>query len=120
MATRAITGRRMTATTIRHHTPWRALPSAARRPNTGTRSDSIRSPSRLRTAGSSVSAATTATSTARIAPAARLTKIFVGTISIPTSASTTVIPLKSTARLAVSPATVIASRCSRPPRRSSR
>ena len=120
VATSAITGRRMTWATIRHQTPRWSVPSWDRRPKTGTRSASIRSPSRLRMAGSSVSAAMTATSTARIAPAARLTKIFVGTISIPTSASTTVNPLKSTARLAVSPATVIASRCSRPPRRSSR
>ena len=55
-----------------------------------------------------------------MAPAARLTKIFVGTISIPTSASTTVMPLNSTARLAVVPATAMASSCSCPRLRSSR
>ena len=71
-------------------------------------------------AGSTVNAAATATSTARMAPVARLTKILVGTISIPTSASTTVMPLNSTARLAVVPATEMASSFSYPPRRSSR
>ena len=52
-------------------------------------------------AGSRVSAASTETLTTRIAPAARLPKMLVGTMSMPQRASTTVMPLKNTARLAV-------------------
>ena len=74
-----------------------------------TRPASILSPSRLRLAGSSVNAAASAHSTTRIAPAARLRKIVVGTINSPTSATTTVMPENSTARLAVDPARSIAS-----------
>ena len=55
-----------------------------------------------------------------MAPTARLMKIDVGTMSTPSSAKTTVMPLKKTARVAVSPATPMASILSRPPRRSSR
>ena len=44
---------------------------------------------------------------------ARLMKIVVGTISMPTSATTTVMPLNSTARLAVPPAASIAARACR-------
>ena len=46
--------------------------------------------------------------------------MLVGTISRPSSASTTVRPLNSTARLAVPPVTAIASSLSRPRARSSR
>ena len=45
----------------------------------------------------------------RIAPVARLRKIVVGRMNIPSSASTTVSPLKNTARLAVPPVRAIAS-----------
>ena len=55
-----------------------------------------------------------------IAPPARLRKIVFGTISSPSNARTTVIPLKNTARLAVAPARPIASSFSRPWSRSSR
>ena len=71
-------------------------------------------------AGSSVSAAATAANTALIAPMPRLAKIESGTISMPTSASTTVMPLKNTALDAVADAAAMAAILSRPPRRSSR
>ncbi len=58
--------------------------------------------------------------TTRMAPIARLAKMLVGTISRPSSASTTVSPLNSTARLAVPPVTAMASSLSRPRARSSR
>ena len=63
----------------------------------------MRSPSRLRTAGRSVSAATTETMPTRIAPVARLRMIVFGTSSRPVIARTNAAPLKSTARLAVAP-----------------
>jgi len=46
--------------------------------------------------------------------------IEVGTMNMPTSATTNVLPLNSTARLAVAPACSIASLFARPRRRSSR
>ena len=52
----------------------------------------------------------------RIAPVARLRKIVLGTSSSPNIARTKASPLKSTARLAVAPATAIASSFSRPRR----
>ena len=72
-------------------------------------------------AGRSVSAATTATSTTRIAPAARLTKIFVGTISIPDEREDDRHPAEEhgAAGGALRPR-AIAPTCSCPPRRSSR
>jgi hypothetical protein len=79
-----------------------------------------RSPSSERIAGSKVIEAATAIRTTKIAPLARLRKIVFGTISNPSSARTTVIPLKNTARLAVAPARPIASSLSRPWSRSSR
>ncbi len=78
------------------------------------------SPSRPITAGSSVIEAATETSTTTIAPPASDRKIVVGTISIPASASTTIMPLKNTARFAVAPVAPIASSFSRPRCRSSR
>ena len=92
----------------------------ALRPTTGIRSALTRSPSRLSTAGSSVSAATTETMPTRIAPSARLRSTVSGTSSIPNIASTKAIPLKSTARLAVAPDATIASTFSSPRPRSSR
>ena len=86
----------------------------ARRPITGIRSALTRSPSRLRTAGSSVSAAITETMPTRIAPSARLRRTVSGTSSIPHIASTKAMPLKSTARLAVAPEATIASIFSSP------
>ena len=55
-----------------------------------------------------------------IAPPPRARKMFVGTISMPSSEITTTMPLKSTAREAVSPAISIAASFSRPSARSSR
>ena len=78
----------------------------------GRAARSTRSPNSASSAGSSVSAAATETMPTMIAPAARLRMIVVGTSSMPSSATTNVLPLKSTARLAVAPA------CgSRPPSR---
>ncbi len=86
----------------------------------GIRSALTLSPSRPSAAGSSVSAAMTETMPTRIAPTARLRMIELGTMSIPSIATTKTVPLKRTARLAVSPDAVIASNCSRPRARSSR
>ncbi len=74
-----------------------------------SRGQLILSPSRLRIAGRRVIEAAIAHSVTRIAPPARLRKIETGTISMPRSASTTVSPLKNTARLAVPPERRIAS-----------
>ena len=63
---------------------------------------------------------TTPGTTTMLAPRPKLRKMFVGTISIPSSAITTVRPENSTARIAVSPAMPIASVIVRPSRRSSR
>ncbi len=71
-------------------------------------------------AGSRVIESATEISTTMMAPPARPRKIVVGTSSMPASAITTVNPLKKTARLAVAPDMPIASRLSRPRRRSSR
>ena len=70
---------------------------------TGTRSAFTRSPM-TEQRRSSVREAATATSTTAIAPAPMLRKMVVGFSSNPASASTTVIPEKNTARLAVPPA----------------
>jgi hypothetical protein len=94
--------------------------SSERRPITGIRSRSTRSPSRLSSAGSSVAEAATETIPTRIAPTARLRMIELGTISIPNIAITNVVPLKSTARFAVAAEAAIASCLSRPRPRSSR
>ena len=74
----------------------------------------------LSSAGSSVSAAATETMPTRIAPSARLRMIEVGTMNMPSSAITNVLPLKSTARLAVAPVRAIASSLASPCPRSSR
>ena len=57
------------------------------------------SPSRLSTAGSSVSDAATAMIATSTEPAAMLRKIVCGTMSMPSSAMMTVMPLKNTVRL---------------------
>ena len=69
----------------------------------------MRSPRTASAAGSSVSAASTDTSTTAMAPTAIERKIVCGTRNMPISASTTVAPENSTARLAVAPATATAS-----------
>ena len=82
------------------------------RPTIGMRRALTLSPRRPRSAGRSVSAATTETMPTRIAPTARLRMIEFGTISIPNMAMTNTLPLKSTARLAVAPeASIAASSC---------
>ena len=80
----------------------------------------MRSPSRLRTAGSRVSAAATDTTPTMMAPAARLRRTLVGTRKRPSSAITKVVPLKSTARLAVAAVIAMAASLSSPRARSSR
>ena len=90
------------------------------RPMNGTRSESTWSPSFPSSAGSSVSAASTDTMPTLIAPTARLFITFEGTSSIPVSAITKTVPLKSTARLEVAPDIAIASTSERPAARSSR
>ena len=91
-----------------------------RRPSQGSFRRLTLGPSRLSTAGSSVRAAHTATATTRMAPAPRLTKMLLGTSSKAHRASTTVMPLKNTARAAVPPATATASIFGRPWASSSR
>ena len=114
------TGRRMTARTIEPKTRLCAAGRAAAEAINGTRSAFTRSPRSRNTAGSSVRAAATETMPTRIAPVARLRMTVLSTSSRPTIASTKALPLKSTARLAVEPATRIASSRSRPAARSSR
>ncbi len=121
LSARLRTGRRMTALTTPPQKRLSApVPCSAPRPMIGILSALIRSPSRLSTAGSSVSAAATEVMPTRIAPAARLRKIVLGMSSRPSIAITKAKPLKSTARLAVAPVAAIASSFSRPPERSSR
>ena len=111
--------RRVTAALILNHIP----PSTSgerRRPITGSVSQFTPRPIRLSIAGSSVSAAATAAITTRIAPAPKLLNVVSGMMNIPDSAITTASPENSTARLAVPPATPIASIFSRPLSRSSR
>ena len=71
-------------------------------------------------AGSRVSAAATDTTPTITAPAARLRRTLVGTRNRPSSAITNVVPLKSTARLAVAPVIAMAAFFSSPLARSSR
>jgi hypothetical protein len=59
-------------------------------------------------AGIRVSAAATDTTPTITAPAARLRRTLVGTRNSPSSAMTKVVPLKSTARLAVAPVRAMA------------
>jgi len=114
-------GARITPRTTRDHTrPSAPALRSIRRPSHGSRTAFTRSPSSERRAGRSVSAASTETIPTRIAPAARLRRIVSGTSTIPIIARTNAVPLKSTARHAVLPATPIASSFARPPLRSSR
>ena len=79
-----------------------------------------RSPIRLSMAGSIVRAASTAMTVTSTAPSPTLKKTVVGTITMPSSAKTTVMPEKTTALVAVAPARPMASCFSRPRARSSR
>ncbi len=94
--------------------------ASPRREKNGMPSLFTRSPSRLSTAGNSVTVTASATSTTMIAPAPRAFMMFDGTSNSPASAITTMNPENTTARLAVSPALAIASILSTPRRRSSR
>jgi hypothetical protein len=120
-AVRLPTGwRRMRSTIRRHIRPSADSDRPRLRAMTGTRSELTRSPNRPSSAGSSVSAHTIETIPTTIAPSARLRRICVGTNSIPNIAITNVLPLSSTARLAVAPARAIESSSVRPWVRSSR
>ena len=120
--TMATTGRRMALWAIRDQADaWPlARRSMRRRPRNGSLSRLTRVPRSLSTAGSSVSAASTAIATTRMAPAPRLVNMVFGTSSIPSKARTTVIPLKNTARPAVSLAAETAWSLERPRASSSR
>jgi hypothetical protein len=120
-AARLSAGLRCTASTIRRQKrPSGFVSSIERLPIPGTRSRLTPSPISPSSAGSSVNAVSTDAMPTRIAPAARLCMIELGTISIPNIATTKAVPLKRTARLAVAPEALIASSCTRPPPRSSR
>ena len=75
---------------------------------------STRGPSSASKAGKSVRVAARAAITTRMAPSPSDWKNDTGTMNIPISAITTVVPLKSTVRPAVSPALTTASYLSRP------
>ena len=82
-----------------------ARASSSRRPRYGTRRLSTRSPSSPQHAPAAASARRGPTCARRGSRRRRGWKMVVGTISMPISASTTVMPLKNTARLAVPPVT---------------
>ena len=71
-------------------------------------------------AGSNVSEVSSVVKTTSIAPTPMLMVRSMGTTTMPSMASTTVIPLKKTARLALAPEAAMASIFSRPRARSSR
>ena len=113
--TRLTSGRRMTLViTDRQMRPSVASARPRLAPTIGIRSELIRSPMRLSTAGSRVSAAATDTTPTITAPAARLRRTLVGTRNSPSRAMTKVVPLKSTARLAVAPVMAMAASLSSP------
>ena len=89
-------------------------------PTTGNGSEFTRSPRRCSSAGRRVRAAATETIPTITAPAAMLRRMFVGTKNMPKRAITNVLPLKSTARLAVAAVRWMAAPLSRPPALSSR
>jgi hypothetical protein len=118
---RLSTGRFSTACTIAlQNRPSGFAASSERRPTIGIRPLSTRSPSTPSIAGKRVAEAMTETIPTMIAPTARLRMIELGTISMPNIAITKVVPLKSTALLAVFAQTSTASSFSRPFPRSSR
>ena len=91
-----------------------------RRPSTGTRPFSTRSPSQDSIAGSTVSEANMAIATTRIAPSAKEMKALSPLINMPAIATITVTPEISTARPEVAAAASSAARSLRPAARSSR
>ena len=110
------TGRRMTAWVMMSQNPPLAVSASfnANLPRKGMVRSFTRGPRNERAAGSRVSVEASAASTTRMAPSASDWWNDAGTISSPTSASTTVAPLKSTVRPAVSPARSTAARGDRP------
>ena len=107
----------MTAVTIR---PQRPLPSSRSRPKYGTRPLFTRSPRIARVAGRNVRLPTIDTKMTPIVPTAIERKIDTSMMNSPAIEIMTAIPLKKTARPAVLLAISIASRTSRPRRRSDR
>ena len=97
-----------------------ARPCSMFRPRPNTRPALILSPRMDKIAGSNVIDSANEINTTMIAPPASPRKIVVGTNNMPARASTTVSPLKKTARLAVAPDIPIDSSLSRPRARSSR
>ena len=110
-------GRRMTAVTIRAHRP---LPSSRSRPKYGTRPLFTRSPRIARVAGRNVRLPTIATKITPIVPTAIERNSDTSMRNSPAIEIMTAMPLKKTARPAVLLATSMASRISRPRRRSDR
>ena len=116
-----ITGRRMMLWERRSQTPsWPLRRRVARRPMIGRRRASTRSPSRLSSAGSAMSAVSSVVKTTSITPTPMLIMMSSGMMTMPVMASTTVMPLKKMARLAVAPVAPMASILARPRARSSR
>ena len=111
-----ITGRRMMLSSLSQTPPWPLRAAVARRPTNGTGSALTRSPSRLITAGSSVSVFASVVTTTSIAPTPMLIVMSVGDDDHTEHGETTVIPLKKMARLAVAPVAAMASILSRPRR----
>ncbi len=81
------TGRRMTGWTIEPQKRLSVPACSAARPKNGILSALMRSPSSPSSAGSRVKAASTETTPTRIAPAARLRKIVLGTRTSPNMAN---------------------------------
>ncbi len=116
-ATKAMTGRRMTARTTTAHMP---LPSGRFRPRNGTRRRSTPSPRMASVAGRNVSEPMTAISTTVIVPIAIDWKRMSSSRNSPAIENMTASPEKNTARPAVADATRMASCFGRPWRRSVR
>ena len=115
------TGRRMMLWESRSQTPsWPAARRVAKRPTMGMRSAFTLSPSSPRIAGSRISEVSKVVKTTSMTPTPMLMVMSMGTMTMPTMARTTVMPLKRMARLAVAPVAAMASIFSRPRARSSR
>ena len=111
-------GRRMTrpVTAVQK----RDCPAGRRRPSTGMRPFSTRSPSQASIAGSTVSEANMAMATTMIAPSAKEMNALSPLMNMPAIATITVTPEISTARPEVAAAASSAARSLRPAARSSR
>jgi hypothetical protein len=118
--TREVTGRAITPRVTRSQKPPFGSWEESTRARLASLGQLMRSPRRPRIAGRRVIDAAREASVTRMAPAPKLRKIDAGTMNIPSRASTTVRPLKNTARLAVAPAAPMASSLGNPFFRSSR